>query len=60
MNPTTEALCLLLKVALTTDDDVAMPSAIVWADLLNMARSQGVIAIVMHGLQQLMKKVISL
>ena len=56
MNPTTEALCLLLKVALTTDDDVAMPSAIVWADLLNMARSQGVIAIVMHGLQQLMKK----
>lgn len=56
MNPTTEALCLLLKVALTNDDDVTMPSAIVWADLLNMARSQGVIAIVMHGLQQLMKK----
>lgn len=57
MNQTQKALYALIRIALIEERPVALPESVDWIELLEYAKTQGVAAIVMDGLQTLINKI---
>ena len=57
MNQTLKALYALIRIALKEERPVEFPESVDWIELLEYAKTQGVAAIVMDGLQTLINKI---
>ena len=57
MNQTQKALYALIRIALKEERPVEFPESVDWIELLEYAKTQGVAAIAMDGLQTLINKI---
>lgn len=57
MNQTLKALYALIRIALKEERPVEFPESVDWIELLEYAKTQGVAAIAMDGLQTLINKI---
>ena len=57
MNQTLKALYALIRIALKVERPVEFPESVDWIELLEYAKTQGVAAIAMDGLQTLINKI---
>lgn len=57
MNQTQKALYALIRIALIEERPVEFPESVDWIELLEYAKTQGVAAIAMDGLQTLINKI---
>lgn len=57
MNQTQKALYALIRIALIEERPVEFPESVDWIELLKYAKTQGVAAIAMDGLQTLINKI---